>query len=129
MPSAVEELTRWCGPQLLAFPRFAREDVTIGDAVIPAGEPVTALIGAANRDPRIFDDPERLDVRRPSSTPPHLAYAHGPHFCLGAALARVEVQEALAGVLRRFPGLRLTEEPPRMADPGTWRLTALRVRA
>jgi cytochrome P450 len=128
LPAAVEELTRWAGPQLLSVPRYPREDVEILGVRIPKGEPVTTVLAAANRDPRVFTDPERLDIRRPVGRAAHLGYGHGPHFCLGAALARVQTEEALAGLLRRFPKLALVEGgAPRLPDPGTWRLGALTV--
>ena len=128
-PAAVEELLRWCGPQLLTIPRYAREDVELYGAAVVKGEPVTAAIVSANRDPRAFADPERLDLTRPAGPAGHLGFAHGPHFCLGAPLARVETEVALTGLLRRFPDLALVapEEANRTPDPGTWRLTALRV--
>lgn len=127
LPTAIEELTRWCGPQLLSMPRFTTEEVTVDGVTIPAGEPVVAMLGAANRDPRAFADPDRLDLRRPEAAT-HLAYAYGPHFCLGAALARVELQEAIGGLLRRFPSLALVEGGARRRpDPGTLRLDALLV--
>jgi cytochrome P450 len=128
MPGAVEELTRWCGPQLLSLPRFASADVEFAGVRIGKGEPVTAALAGANRDPRVFPDPDRLDLRRPSGRPAHLGYAHGPHFCLGAALARVQTEVALAGLLRRFPGLALPDGgAQRIPDPGAWRLTTLSV--
>jgi cytochrome P450 len=128
MPAAVEELTRWAGPQLLSVPRYPREDVEIVGVRIPKGEPVTTALAAANRDPRVFTDPERLDILRPASRSAHLGYGHGPHFCLGAALARVQTEEALAGLLRRFPNLTLSGDgAQRLPDPGTWRLAALPV--
>ena len=129
MPGAVEELLRWCGPQLLAIPRFAREDVEVDGVRVGKGEPVTALIAAASRDPRVFADPDRLDVGRAPISPGHLAFAHGPHFCLGAALARVQIEVALTELLRRFPGLALAADPAGLhaPDPGTWRLTSLPV--
>ena len=96
--AAVEELLRWCGPQLLAVPRFPSEDVDVGGVPIAAGTPVTVLLGAANRDPRVFPDPDALDVGRNAEG--HLAFLHGPHFCLGAALARLETEIALTAVLR-----------------------------
>ncbi|QRP43544.1 cytochrome P450 [Amycolatopsis sp. FDAARGOS 1241] len=123
-PGAIDELMRWCGPQLLTIPRQATEDLDLHGIAIRAGEPVSAAIAAANRDPRVFADPERLDVRRAASG--HLGFAHGPHFCLGAALARVESEVALRGLLRRFPSLRLGDVR-RAPDPGTWRLAALPV--
>ncbi|MET9018550.1 cytochrome P450 [Actinopolymorpha sp. NPDC004070] len=128
MPGAVEELTRWCGPQLLTLPRYACEDADIAGVPVAKGEPVTVALAAANRDPRVFTEPDRLDLRRPAGRPGHLGYAHGPHFCLGAALARVQTEAALTGLLRRFPALALADGGARRApDPGTWRLTALPV--
>ncbi|MFF4619089.1 cytochrome P450 family protein [Nonomuraea jabiensis] len=125
MPRAVEELMRWCGPQLLTIPRFAVEDIEIGGVSVPKGVPVTASIAAANRDPRAFDEPDRFDVRREPSA--HLGFAHGPHFCVGASLARVQTGIALGALLRRFPGLALAGQARHMPDPGTWRLTSLPV--
>jgi cytochrome P450 len=118
--AAVEELLRWCGPQLLAVPRFPREDVVVGGVPIAAGSPVTVLLGAANRDPRVFPDPDALDVRRNAEG--HLAFLHGAHFCLGAALARLETEIALTAVLRRWPRLR-PGHAVRAPDPATCRLT------
>jgi cytochrome P450 len=126
MPAAVEELTRWGGPQLLSVPRYPREDVEILGVRIPQGEPVTTALAAANRDPRVFTDPDRLDILRPPGRAAHLGYGHGPHFCLGAALARVQTEEALSGLLRRFPKLAIAAAgAQRLPDPGTWRLAAL----
>ncbi|MFE3455198.1 cytochrome P450 [Nonomuraea sp. NPDC059194] len=130
LPRAVEELTRWCGPQLLTIPRRPREDVAFAGVVIPKGEPVTAVIVAANRDPRAFADPDRLDITRVPGASGHLGYAHGAHFCLGAALARVQTEVALGTLLRRFPGLAPAvpeEGAARLPDPGTWRLASLPV--
>ncbi|MFY1669790.1 cytochrome P450 family protein [Plantactinospora sp. WMMB334] len=128
LPDAVEELTRWCGPQLLTLPRYAREDAEIAGVPIGRGEPVTAALAAVNRDPRVFTEPDRLDLRRPPGQPTHLGYGHGPHFCLGAALARVQTEIALGAVLRRFPVLALTDGGARRApDPGAWRLAELRL--
>jgi cytochrome P450 len=126
LPGAVDELIRWCGPQLLTIPRQATEDLELHGVQIRAGEPVTASIAAVNRDPRAFADPDRLDVRRAPGG--HLGFAHGPHFCLGASLARVETEVALGAVLRRFPALAVAEPGAHRApDPGTWRLDALSV--
>ncbi|WP_199441974.1 cytochrome P450 family protein [Umezawaea beigongshangensis] len=130
VPGAVEELIRWCGPQLLAIPRYAREDVEIGGVLVREGEPVVAALASANRDPRAFADPDRLDVTRAPSAPGHVGFAHGPHFCLGAPLARVQTEVALTALLRRFPDLALAVAPQdvvRAPDPGTWRLAALPV--
>lgn len=127
MPGAVEELTRWCGPQLLTVPRFPDEDLEIAGVRVGKGAPVTAALVAVNRDPRVFTDPERLDLTRPPGPPGHLGYGHGPHFCLGAPLARVQVEVALTALLRRFPALATAAPPERMPDPGTWRLASLRL--
>ena len=128
MPRAVDELIRWCGPTLLTVPRYAREDVDLHGVQVRAGEPVTAVVASANRDPRVFADPDRLDVRRDPG-PGHLGFAHGAHFCLGASVARVETAEALTALLDRFPDLALAVpvEGLRAPDPGTWRLTGLPV--
>ncbi|MER5421931.1 cytochrome P450 [Streptosporangium roseum] len=87
--------------------------------LIPKDEPVTAAIVSADRDPRVFADPGRLDVGRAAGAPGHLGYAHGPHFCPGAAPARAQTEVALAAPLRRFPGLALAGAPGRAPDPGT----------
>jgi cytochrome P450 len=128
MPGAVEELTRWCGPQLLSIPRYAREDVEMGGVLVGKGDRVTAAIVSANRDPRAFTDPDRLDIGRAPGPSGHLGYAHGPHFCLGASLARVQTEVALTALLRRFPDLSVSPQgAERVPDPGTWRLTSLPV--
>ncbi|MFD6916790.1 cytochrome P450 [Streptomyces virginiae] len=108
---AVEELARYEGPALLGIRRFPTEDVTIGDVTIPAGETVLLSLSAANRDPARFPHPEQLDVDRDASG--HLALGHGIHYCLGAPLARAEVEIALAALLERFPSLTLAEPEPR----------------
>ncbi|MUL42750.1 cytochrome P450 [Streptomonospora sp. PA3] len=128
MPGAVEELMRWCGHQLLSMPRFAREDAEIAGTAIGTGEPVTAAIAAANRDPRAFAAPDILDVTADAAG--QLGFGHGPHFCLGASLARVQTQAALEALLRRHPDLALAVAPEaldRAPDPGTWRLRSLPV--
>jgi cytochrome P450 len=128
-PRAVEELIRWCSPQLLTIPRLAVQDVELAGVPIAKGELVTVVIAAANRDPQVFPDPETLDITRTSSAA-HLGFAHGPHFCLGAAFARVQTQVALTALLRRAPGLALAvphDEVQRAPDGGTWRLAALPV--
>ena len=124
LAGAVDELMRWCGPQLLTVPRFAADDIDLHGVTVKAGEPVTVAIAAANRDPAVFADPDRFDVRRGAAT--QLGFGHGPHFCLGAAHARVQTEVALAALLGR--DLALAGEPVRAPDPGTWRLTGLPVR-
>ncbi|GII61032.1 cytochrome P450 [Sphaerisporangium krabiense] len=129
MPRAVEELTRWCGPTLLSIPRYAREDAELGGVTVREGEGVVAVVAAANRDPRAFADPDRLDVTRAPGPAAHLGFAHGPHFCVGAALARVQAEVALTTLLGRHPGLSLAAGDPVPApDPGVWRPSALPVR-
>ncbi|MEU8638641.1 cytochrome P450 [Amycolatopsis sp. NPDC048633] len=123
-PGAVEELMRFCSPQLLTTPRFAREDVEIDGHLIREGERVTAAMVAADRDPRAFPDADRLDVTRSGS--PQLGFSHGPHFCLGASIARVETEVALSGLFARFPDLALAvDDVPRAPDGGTWRPASL----
>ena len=129
-PRAVEELLRWCGPQLLATPRYALEDVEIGGVLVRKGEPVAAALVSANRDPRAFPEADRFDITRPAGQAAHLGFSHGPHFCLGASLARVETEVAITALLRRYPGLALgvaPEDLQRAPDGGTWRLAALPV--
>lgn len=123
---AVEELVRWCGPATMSIPRYAREDVELCGARVRAGEPVTAVVASVNRDPRAFPDADELDLGRSAAPSGHLGFGHGPHFCLGASLARVQTEVALGTLLRRFPGLSLVEAR-RAPDPGTWRLESLRV--
>jgi cytochrome P450 len=126
LPGAVDELMRWCGPQLLTVPRYAVSDVDLCGERVAAGEPVTVAIAAVNRDPRAFPDPDRFDVRRGAAT--HLGFGHGPHFCLGAAHARVQMEVALSALLARNLTLVVDPAEVRAPDPGTWRLTSLPVR-
>jgi cytochrome P450 len=99
----VEELIRFDSP-LQLFERTAITDTRIGEVTIRAGEKIAALLGSANRDPAVFADPDRLDVGR--SDNPHLGFGAGIHFCVGAPLARVELQTSLRTLLCRFPRLR-----------------------
>lgn len=101
--SGVEELIRFDSP-LQLFERTAISDTTIGDVTVRAGEKIAALLGSANRDPAVFAHPDRLDVGRVDN--PHLGFGAGIHFCVGAPLARVELQTSLRTLLRRFPALR-----------------------
>lgn len=112
---AIEELARYDGPVPLAIRRFPVEDVTLGGVVVPAGETVLLSLAAAHRDPHRFADPDRLDVGRDASG--HLALGHGIHYCLGAPLARMETEIALAALLDRFPDLALDVAP----DEVRWR--------
>lgn len=106
IPAAVEELLRFVPIGTVdGFPRTATEDVEVGGTVVRAGETVVPSMGAANRDPALFTDPDELDLTRHPN--PHLGFGAGPHHCMGAQLARVELQIALTTLLRRYPGLRL----------------------
>jgi len=107
MSTAVEELGRFEFPTKFVT-RYPLEDITIGDRTISAGELVFASPGAANRDPRVFDDPDRFDVTRPIG--PTLTFGAGAHFCLGASLARVEAREMIGQLIRRFPAIEQTDE-------------------
>jgi cytochrome P450 len=108
--AAIEEMIRYDAP-LQLFERTAKEDLVLGDVELPAGAKIAALLGAANRDPDKFAEPDRLDLaRRPN---PHLGFGAGLHHCLGAPLARMELQISLPALLARFPELRLAGEPQR----------------
>jgi cytochrome P450 len=102
--SAVEELLRYDGPAQRTG-RMTNTAVVIGGTAIPEGALVLGMIGAANRDPAVFPDPDRLDVGRADNR--HLGFGWGIHFCLGASLARLETQAAIGTVVRRLPKLAL----------------------
>ena len=109
IPAAVEELLRYViisGSGFVPLARVTREEVRLGGVTIPAGETVLPSFNVANRDPAAFDDPDRLDVGRAPKI--HLGFGAGAHYCLGAQLARMELQEAFRGLLTRLPGLRMT---------------------
>lgn len=107
--AAVEELLRYDSPAQL-ISRTATVDFDWRGAAIRAGDNVLACLGAANRDPAAFADPDRLDLAREPN--PHLAFGLGTHFCPGAQLTRIEARAAIPALLRRFPDLRLAAEPP-----------------
>jgi cytochrome P450 len=104
---AVEELLRWLGIVATAANRVTTEPVVLGGRHIPAGELILACLPAVNRDPDLVPHPDVLDVTRGSIG--HLAFGHGVHHCLGAPLARLEMQLAYPALLQRFPGLRLAQ--------------------
>ncbi|MCI2423636.1 cytochrome P450 [Saccharopolyspora sp. K220] len=104
---AVEELLRWLSIVHSGVPRTTKTEVEIAGQVIPAGEVLVMALPAANRDPALMDDPDRLDITR--GVAGHVAFGHGVHHCLGAPLARMEMQVAFPALLRRFPGLALAE--------------------
>jgi cytochrome P450 len=112
MPSAVEELLRYESP-VQQTARLAPQDLELGGKKIRKRQAVVAVLAAANRDPERFPDPDRLDLARQDNR--HVAFGWAAHFCLGAALARVEAQIAFEILLRRFPNMTLDSVPP------TWR--------
>lgn len=117
-------------PPVTDHPAYAAEDVEIEGTSIRQGGRVTVAIAAANRDPRVFADPDRLDITRTDTTPGHLGFAHGPHFSLGAPLARMRTEITLSALLTRLPDLArpvAPEEITYMPDPATWLLAALPV--
>lgn len=112
---AVEELLRYTAPVFMTTERYARENVTIHGVTIPRGEMTLGVIGSANRDDKVFENPDSLDITREPNK--HLSFGQGVHFCLGAPLARVEAQIAVNTLLRRMPELRLRVSP----DSLRWR--------
>ncbi|ASO20328.1 hypothetical protein FHR81_004437 [Actinoalloteichus hoggarensis] len=132
-PRAVHELLRWCGPALAARMRYATEDLKLAGTVVRRGEAVMPMLVGANHDPRMFPGADRLDITRTAERgrrETHLAFAHGPHYCLGAALARQEGEVAFVALAGRFPALALAVDPAeleRPMAPGALRLTALPV--
>jgi cytochrome P450 len=125
VPAAVEELLRYDSPVQFAA-RVSLEDLEVGGVAIPRGARVMVLLGAANRDPARFAEPDALDVERPDAG--HVAFGHGPHFCLGNALARLEGDVALRA-LTALPRLRLADGPPAYRDTAMLRgLRELRLR-
>ncbi|HEX4817053.1 MAG TPA: cytochrome P450 [Nonomuraea sp.] len=105
-PAAVEEILRMSTPSLHGIPRYAHADLEFGGVTIRRGEAVVITLGAANRDERVYPDPDVFDLRRPQIDP-HLAFGYGPRFCVGASLARVELVAVFSRLFQRFPTLRL----------------------
>jgi len=118
LPSAVEELLRWDSP-VQRTGRIAAANVELGDKLIPMGALVLGFVGAANRDPAHFPEPDRLDLARPDNR--HLAFGWGIHFCLGAPLARVEGQVAIGALARRLPALALATDRPEWRESSALR--------
>ena len=106
-PSAIEELLRYDSPVQVTS-RRALTDIEFQGHRIEAGQTVTVFIGAANRDPAQYQDPARLDMTRGDVR--HLSFGHGPHYCLGAPLARLEGQVAISTLVRRFLHMRILDE-------------------
>ncbi|MBT2408387.1 MULTISPECIES: cytochrome P450 [unclassified Streptomyces] len=114
LDGAIEEMLRYEGPVQNATYRYAREDMELGGALIPAGATVLVSLAGADRDPGRYAEPDTFDIRRGPQG--HLAFGHGLHFCIGAPLARMEGRTAIRGLLERFP--ELAEDPD--AGPPVW---------
>ena len=112
---AVEELLRYTSPVLMTSERYALENAIIHGVTIPRGEMTLGVIGSANRDEAVFDNPDELHITRDPNK--HLSFGQGIHFCLGAPLARMEAQIAFTTLLQRLPDLRLKNSP----DSLRWR--------
>jgi cytochrome P450 len=138
VPAAIEELSRITPLESSTLSvRIATEDLELGSTRIKAGEAVTVVLASANRDADVFEHPDEIDFHRASN--PHLAFGHGVHHCLGAQLARMELETAIATLVRRLPSLRLAtpaDDVPWRTDrvlrgvaalPVTWDATQLRV--
>jgi len=108
LDGAIEECIRYEGPVQIAA-RIAVRDQEIRGVSVRAGQPLILLIGAANRDPEVFGDPDRFDITRADG--PHVGFAQGAHYCLGAALARAEMRAVLPRLFGRYPAARLADAP------------------
>ncbi|MFJ2774372.1 cytochrome P450 [Streptomyces sp. NPDC087300] len=117
LPHTIEELLRYAHPNHTAIRRFATEPLTLAGTTIPAGDTVLLSLAAAHRDPDRYPDPDRFDIHRADTA--HLALGHGMHYCLGAPLARAQVDIALTTLLHRFPHL----SPAIPAEQLSWRTT------
>jgi cytochrome P450 len=113
LPTAIEELMRFDSP-LQLFERTATEDVEIGGITVGKGQKIAALLGSANHDPAVFAAPETLDVGRTEN--PHISFGAGIHFCIGAPLARVELQATFGALLGRTSSIELGGEPVRRPE-------------
>lgn len=127
VPGAVEEFLRFDPPIQLSA-RVPTSDIELEGAVLPAGRPVSLMLGGANRDPAVFTDPDALDITRPNARK-HLSFAAGPHHCLGAALARLEAEIMFGLLLDRLDDLRLAGEPRRRPTFVLRGLTSLPLRS
>ncbi|GAA4862322.1 cytochrome P450 [Kitasatospora terrestris] len=124
LETGVEELLRYDGPVELATWRFATQPLSIGGVDVPVGDPVLVVLAAADRDPARFAGENTLDLARADN--PHLGFGHGIHYCIGAPLARLEGQRALATVLTRLPDLRLAADPSELRWRGGLIMRGLR---
>jgi len=122
VPRAIEEMLRYDGP-VQATGRYLTSEVDISGTVLKPGMVTIVMLAAANRDPAQFPDPDRFDITRDPN--PHVAFGDGIHFCLGAALARLEGAIAFSSALRRFPTLRLAQPDATVAYKGSYFLRGL----
>ena len=118
IPNAVEEILRWEAPSAIQG-RWTLKDVEVQGTVIAAGSKVALLTGAANRDPRVFEDADAIDVRR--SINRHVTFGYGIHFCLGASLARLEGRIAVEETFKRFPTWQVDRDNCEMVHTSTVR--------
>ena len=109
VPTAVEEMLRFCSPSIWSLPRIALTDVPLCDEIIPEGATLLISIEAANRDPSRIEDPDRFDIGRTNNY--HVAFASGVHFCMGNQFARLEAGTMFRAIATRLPRLELVEEP------------------
>jgi cytochrome P450 len=125
--AAVEEMIRY-DPPLQLFERWVlADDFAIGDVPIPRGAKIAMLFGAANRDPRVFDSPDEFDAGRENAAQ-HVGFGGGIHVCIGAPLARIELEASVDALRRLWPDLQLVEEPQRTGAFVIWGLQGLRLR-
>ena len=110
VPPAIEESLR-IEPAAAVVDRYATRDAELAGTAIPDGSQVTVSLAGANRDPAVFDEPDRFEIHRPQRRQ-HLAFAAGPHVCIGMDLARLEVVTAVTALAERFPRLRLAADAP-----------------
>jgi len=108
-PAAINEILRYDGPAQQRM-REAKEDLTLGDQQVMKGQQIILCLGSANRDPEQFPEPDQFNIHRTDNR--HLAFAHGPHFCVGSPLALLEAEVALSTLLHRFPHIHLDEKEP-----------------
>lgn len=113
LPTAIEELMRFDSP-LQLFERTATADVELGGVTVQRGQKIAALLGSGNHDPAVFDGPDRLDVGRTDN--PHISFGAGVHFCIGAPLARVELQASFSALLDRTSSIELPAAPRRRPE-------------
>jgi cytochrome P450 len=117
IPNAIEEVLR-LDTSVITWRRKTTQAVDIGGVAVPANANVLLLLGAANRDPAVFDNPDRFDIHR-GNAKDHLSFGHGPHFCLGAPLGRMEARVVLEELSARLPQLRLVPGQTLRFQPNT----------